>query len=95
MSKREEILAVLLVMCATGWALEYHHSQTALELAALRQDVLEDKRAAQSQVAFLKASDFASLSQQAAHDLAATIQNELGSSMRALPTNPTKKDETP
>ena len=58
MSKREEILAVLLVMCAMGWALEHHHSQSKLKLAA-------------------------------------TIQNEWGSSMRTLPTNPMNKDLTP
>jgi hypothetical protein len=29
MSKREEILTVLLLMCAAGWALEYRDSHVA------------------------------------------------------------------
>lgn len=41
MSKREGILAVLLVMCATGWALQYHTSFSSEDMNALRRAIVE------------------------------------------------------
>lgn len=93
MSKLEQILAILLVMCATGWALEYHHNQTSSELAALRQTVIETNISAQSQYAALTAADFASVSATGANLITGMIQRELGT--LAQPNDTTHKDQTP
>lgn len=93
MSKLEQILAVLLVMCATGWALEYHHSETSGELAALRQAVNQASISAQAQYASLKAADFAKVSASVSDQIAGMIQRELGTLAQSIDT--TKKDLTP
>ena len=92
MSKREELLAVLLVMCATGWALEYYHSQTSIELAALRQAVNEANISTQSRYTTLTATDFASISASGPNLITGMVQRDLGTLAQSYDTH---KEQTP